>query len=343
MHTVSAALANGGGFHRRFAIPGVLLLSAALLVGGAAIGQTAVPAATTGGGLTTVSPPQQIDVLMQDSFFDPQAVTVATGGTVTWRNAGRFGHNAASVFPDQIFGGPRILTGGSFSHTFTSPDVYHYECVFHAGMLGTITVITDGAPAAPEIGQATVGIGSATVMWTPPVGTPGSPVVGYRVRVDTGLGAFVRDVEVPDPQATQTVVMDLRRGAAYRFEVAALNDVGQSLFSELSRVVVTPRPPFAPRIARAAPGAAGGARTAIARWRRPLNTGGTAITGYVVTALRVTRSHHVAGRVRSPVLPATARSRVFRLAPGHYRFVVAARNAVSTGVRSDRSNVVAPR
>jgi plastocyanin len=293
--------------------------------------------------LTTASTPQQIDVLMRDNLFDPREATVTTGGTVTWHNVGRVGHNSASVFPDQTFNGPRIITGETFSRSFTSPDVYHYECVFHPGMVGTITVVTDGAPAAPTIGRATVGIGSATVTWTPPEGTQDSPVIGYRVRVNSGLGVFVRDVAVPAAQATWKVVAGLRRDTAYRFEVAALNDVGQSLFSALSTVVVTPRPPFAPRIVRAAPGTTGGARTAVARWRRPLNNGGSAITGYVVTALRLSRLHGVSGRVRSPVLPADARSRVFRLRPGHYRFVVTARNAVGSGVRSGRSNLVTPR
>jgi hypothetical protein len=191
-------------------------------------------------------------VLMRDNSFTPADTTVATGGTVTWANEGRFGHNAASMFPDKTLDGPRILTGERSSHTFTSPDVYHYECVFHPAMVGTVTVITDGAPAAPAIGRASVGVGSATISWTPPEDSQGSPVIGYRVRVNNGLGAFVRDVEVPDSRATQTRVTGLRRGTAYRFEVAALNAVGQSLFSALSNVVVTPRQPFAPRIDRPA-------------------------------------------------------------------------------------------
>lgn len=328
---------------RWLALLGGTLLATMTLLGGSAASQAAVPSSPADHKLSTPSSPQQLDVLMLDNSFGPQDAVVAAGGTVTWHNAGRFGHNAASRFPDETFSGPRILTGGTFSHTFASPDVYRYECVFHPGMVGTITVLTDGAPAAPMIGRATAGVGSATVSWRPPEGSQGSPVVGYRVRVKTGFGAFVRQVEVADPLATQTTVTGLRRGAAYRFEVAALNDIGQSLFSGSSNVAVTPRPPFAPAIGRAAPGKPGGARTAIARWRRPRNNGGSPIVGYVVTALRFDASHRVRDQVRSPVLPAAARSRVLRLRSGHYRFVVTASNAVGTGVRSGRSNLVFPR
>jgi plastocyanin len=342
MHAASEDLDHHAVPRGRFAAPGILLLAAMTLTGAAASGRPAVPAATAVQQISTVTTPQHVEVLMRDNSFTPADTTVATGGTVTWANEGRFGHNAASMFPDKTLDGPRILTGERSSHTFTSPDVYHYECVFHPAMVGTVTVITDGAPAAPAIGRASVGVGSATISWTPPEDSQGSPVIGYRVRVNNGLGAFVRDVEVPDSRATQTRVTGLRRGTAYRFEVAALNAVGQSLFSALSNVVVTPRQPFAPRIGRATPGPLGGPRTAIARWRGPLNNGGSPITGYVVTALRITASHQVGRRLRSPVLPATARSRAFRLPRGRYRFLVAAGNAVGTGLRSDRSNLVTP-
>lgn len=327
----------------RTATSGILLLATVTLTGAAAQGPPVAATRNEDAASASAAASSQVTVMMQDNFFDPQEATVATGGTVTWLNQGRFGHNAASRFPDQTFDGPRIVTGETFSHTFASPDVYHYECVFHPNMVATVTVVTDGAPLAPTIGRARVGPGAATVTWTTPASTQGSPVVGFRVRVSTGVGVAVRDVDVSDPQATEWHVTRLRPGTAYRFEVAALNDVGQSLFSMPSNVVVTPRPPFAPRIDRAAPGPAGGAVTALARWRRPLNNGGSAVTGYVVTALRISASHHVRRQVRSAVLPATARSHVFTLPPGSYRFVVSARNLVGSGARSPRSNLVVPR
>jgi hypothetical protein len=96
-------------------------------------------------------------------------------------------------------------------------------------------------------------------------------------------------------------------------------------------------------IGTATQGAAGGALTATAAWSPPTNTGGSAITNYLVTALRLASDGTVIGTSESPRLGAGARSRQFTLAAGSYRFVVVAINIAGEGVASNRSNSVVAR
>ena len=104
--------------------------------------------------------------------------------------------------------------------------------------------------------------------------------------------------------------------------------------------------PGAPVIGSATRGAAGGALTAIARWAPPASNGGRAITGYRVTALRMTSgaaNATVLSRIAAPVSPATARQRQMTLPAGTYRFEVVALNAIGASAPSARSNAVVPR
>jgi plastocyanin len=327
---------------RFVSVLGGLMLAAATLPAG--VSSSAAPASNQAGAnlIASATPEQGAAVLMQDNFFSPRDVTIATGRSVTWTNAGRRVHNAASTFPEIAFDGPFLGTNDTFTHSFTSTGIYHYDCVLHAGMSGTVTVITDGAPSAPVVERATPAVGSATVSWTA-TSSSGAPITGFIVRVETAIGVMVRDVGVPDPTARSWLVTGLRRGAAYRFRVAARNAAGASLFSDPSNIAITPRQPFVPRIGPATAGPAGGPRTATARWLPPLNNGGSPVTGYVLTALRMSATNTVIARTTSPRIPPTARSRVFRLPAGRYRFSARARNAVGSSAPSARSNLVPSR
>lgn len=100
-------------------------------------------------------------------------------------------------------------------------------------------------------------------------------------------------------------------------------------------------------IGTAVAGDTGGvATTATARWSPPSFDGGAGITGYVVTALRMSSGApgaQVLGRTTSVLLPASARLHRFRLAQGVYRFQVVARNAAGNSPPSARSNAVRAR
>lgn len=210
---------------------------------------------------------------------------------------------------------------------------------------GTAVVIV--APGAPTIGTATRGDASATVRWTAPANNGGSPITGYDVRVvNSATSAQVGALRPAPAGATSLVVTGLTNGTAYRFQVSARNVAGSGPFSVLSSAITPATVPGAPVIGTATRGAAGGTITATANWSPPSTTGGSPITGYRVTALRMSSSSASATVVSStvsPVLASTARSRSFTLVAGNYRFTVVAINAVGTSAASARSNNVVPR
>ncbi len=219
-----------------------------------------------------------------------------------------------------------------------------------SGTPGTTTggpVVTP--PGAPITGTASGGNASATVRWTAPSDNGGSTITGYSVKVLNAAEAQVGNLRPAAAGATSLVVTGLANGTPYHFQVAAINSVGTGAFSASSNTV-TPTSgatvPGPPVIGAPTQGAAGGALTAVARWTPPASTGGAAITGYVVTALRMSSAAAnatVLSRTDSPILGPGVRQRSFTLAAGNYRFEVVAINAVGTGAPSARSANVVPR
>ena len=96
-------------------------------------------------------------------------------------------------------------------------------------------------------------------------------------------------------------------------------------------------PPGQARTGKAYPGKRGGKVTAKATWQAPLSDGGSPITGYRVTALKVDASGAVLRSVTS-LRPASARSWSARLTRGYHQFRVVAVNAAGEGPESALSN-----
>jgi len=87
--------------------------------------------------------------------FDPDTVTISTGGTVTWQNAGTTPHSATFdpskvankadvALPSGVepFDSGLLQGSQTWSHTFTVAGTYKYTCIPHEalGMHGTIIV-----------------------------------------------------------------------------------------------------------------------------------------------------------------------------------------------------------
>jgi len=200
--------------------------------------------------------------------------------------------------------------------------------------------VPPAVPAAPGIGAASFGNASATVRWTPPATDGGSPITGYLVRAVDTAGNQVGALRPAAATATSLTVTGLANGSAYRFQVAAANAAGTGPNSALSAVVVPATVPGAPVIATAAPGTAGGAITATAVWNPPASTGGSAVTGYRVRALRMSATGTVLATTTSAIQPGPARHLTMTLQPGTYRFTVQALNKAGPGPQSARSNLV---
>ncbi len=140
---------------------------------------------------------------------------------------------------------------------------------------------------------------------------------------------------------------NLAAGTTYRVTLtggaAAIRDLAGAAFATTTWSFTTAATvPGAPVIGTASSGVAGGTVTATANWAAPASTGGSAITGYVVRALRMSATGAVLGTTTSAVQPASARTLIMVLpvAGANYRFTVEARNAVGSGPQSARSNLV---
>ena len=180
-------------------------------------------------------------------------------------------------------------------------------------------------PGAPT-GVAGVSLNQAVALsWVAPSGTGGTPITGYRIYRKPG--GVVTTLNSP---TTQTTVDGLVNGTAYTFKVAAVNEAGAGVYSVTS-ASVTPRPtaPGPPT----AVAAVGGAYQASVSWVAPSSNGGSAITGYVVTAT----PGGAAVTVGSTATSAT----VTGLVGGQsYTFSVVATNANGQGPASAPSNPI---
>jgi plastocyanin len=112
-----------------------LLLIAALA---AAIGLLAGCAAQPS---AAAAPVETAEVSMPPSYrFDPPAIQVTAGTTVTWRNSDHFTHSVS------ISGGAfpflSLSPGQSGTIPFDQPGTYNYICTYHAqDMQGAIIVV----------------------------------------------------------------------------------------------------------------------------------------------------------------------------------------------------------
>ena len=93
-----------------------------------------------------------------NSCFDPNPVTIAMGGTVTWENVDNAAHTVTSGSPadgpDGVFDSSLIMAGGAtFSHTFDDAGTYDYFCMVHPWMAGSV-IVADAAAAEAEAAEA---------------------------------------------------------------------------------------------------------------------------------------------------------------------------------------------
>jgi plastocyanin len=78
-----------------------------------------------------------VTVAIRNFAYAPQTLTVSPGTRVTWVNHDSTAHTAT------VTGGfdtGTIAPGRSASVVLSRPGTYHYHCLFHAFMLGTIVV-----------------------------------------------------------------------------------------------------------------------------------------------------------------------------------------------------------
>lgn len=98
-----------------------------------------IAAATEAGAPPSEAAPEGAVVQIVDFMrFEPTALTVSPGTTVTWVN-----HDGSNHIIELKADGksPRLRHGASWSHRFTTPGEFPYICAIHgARMSGTIIV-----------------------------------------------------------------------------------------------------------------------------------------------------------------------------------------------------------
>ena len=172
------------------------------------------------------------------------------------------------------------------------------------------------APTAPSALTATAGYQSATVGWSPPTSDGGSPVTTYTVTAQPGAVTVSTD-----GSARQALLTGLTNGASYTVSVAAGNAAGAGPTATTGPV--TPKITVASAPAGLQTSSSGNGAVALA-WAAPSSDGGTAVTGYTVTAAP-------GGAVQTLPAGATSTS-VAGLTPGTaYTFTVTATNARGAG------------
>ena len=90
---------------------------------------------TTGTGMAAAP----VTVAIGNFTFEPAALTVPVGTTVTWVNRDDIPHLVDAG--DGSFASPPLDTDDSFSLTLTTAGEIAYFCGLHPHMTGTITVV----------------------------------------------------------------------------------------------------------------------------------------------------------------------------------------------------------
>jgi len=287
----------------------------------------------------------------------PAAPTLSGSRTGTTANLSWTASTGATGY--LVFkGGTQIGMVAAGTRTFSDAGLavgtYSYTVKAYTDVVSNTSVASNAvsisvpatAPGAPTVGTAVAGNAQATVNWTAPTQTGGAAITEYRIQVRTGT-TIVRTVSGIASTATSHIVTGLTNGTAYNFRVRAVNSAGVGALSSPSNTVTptagtTVTVPGRPAAPAAASGVAGGAITATASWVPPTSTGGSAITGYVVRALRMSSTGTVLATTAFNQ-PATARSLQMTLTSGSYRFTVQARNSVGVSQQSPRSVLVTAR
>jgi plastocyanin len=91
----------------------------------------------------SLAAPMEVTIEIREFAFQPEAVEVAAGGTVTWTNQDSLSHDVAQLPPGSGFASSPLPKGATFSVTFEEPGLVEYYCPSHPLMYGTITVVDD--------------------------------------------------------------------------------------------------------------------------------------------------------------------------------------------------------
>ncbi|MBB5889203.1 cupredoxin family copper-binding protein [Kutzneria kofuensis] len=88
-------------------------------------------------------------VTMAQYAFAPASLTVHVGDTITWTNQDQAPHDVTTTAGPVAVHSPMLMTGQSWTYTFTQPGTYAYICSIHPDMKAQITVLAAPTTAPP--------------------------------------------------------------------------------------------------------------------------------------------------------------------------------------------------
>jgi plastocyanin len=94
--------------------------------------------ACSSSGTSAAEPVATTEVQLPKSYrFEPAAITVPVGATVTWTNDDNFTHNVAFEGSEPM----KLSPGDSTMRTFDTAGTFPYQCTLHSqDMQGTVEV-----------------------------------------------------------------------------------------------------------------------------------------------------------------------------------------------------------
>jgi plastocyanin len=183
----------------------------AIAAGLAAAGGLALSTPAAAPAQTTAAAPQNIVVTASSNCtyfcFTPAAVTVVSGGTVTWVNTSGTAHTIARCTPANCAGHApgsgldpaftavelAMTASGSVKYTFTQPGTYVYFCTIHgyALMHGTITVTAAAPTTTIAVPPASIPPSTVAAIVPPPgATTPARPRLANTGATPSGPTAL---------------------------------------------------------------------------------------------------------------------------------------------------------
>jgi RHS repeat-associated protein len=179
-------------------------------------------------------------------------------------------------------------------------------------------------PLAPSNVSASGGNTQATVSWSAPVDNGSGTITGYTVTASPGGRTATTS------GATSVIVTGLTNGTAYTFTVRATTAAGSGPNSAPSAAVTPAGPPGAPTSVTGTPGD----KHVDVSWTAPADNGGSAVTGYTVTASPGGATASTTGATTATISGLTNGTA--------YTFTVTATTAAGTGPASAASAGITP-
>ena len=200
----------------------------------------------------------------------------------------------------------------------------------------TLSITPYTVATAPLNLVGTAGNGQVSLTWSTPSSNGGSAITDYLVKYSANSGSTWTNFVHPVSTATSCIVTGLANGTAYVIKVIAKNAIGISLPSVNSAPVT---PATVPGIPTSVLAVRGDTQLAVT-WTAPANTGGSAITDYLVKYS--SNNGSTWKNFIHPVSTATSCTVTGLINGTAYVIKVVAKNAVGTSPASVNSAPVTP-